>query len=745
MMRHVSEDIAALFILLCAIGLFFFRLFVPQPMLIVTPDYGRSDAWHFSFPTKFALSQSLRERSLPLWRDDIGSGFPLFAEGQTGALFLPNLLLFRTLPAVPAYNLALMGTIVTLALGMYWWCRVMDCSPIASLFAAGSLSFSGLTMSQLPHITLLQGISLLPAIASASTILTTGNRPFLWTGMLSLLLTQQIFAGFPQATFLTLLLSGAIVIRHTIRTKRPNTAAWWLLGVGLGITGGAAQLLPSWEFLRAGTDPSGFSPATASMFSMPLKHLASLVSPFALGNPKFGTYPPFYAFDGSIFWENTAYIGLLPLLLLVGHLVRRRKPPQSGFWWLIAGISLLLAWGKYAPTYLLFSIWPMTLFRVPSRFLWLMIVAIVILGALTIDTIRPRVRTKRTTLLLWGVIMLHIASLGTVWWNYHLMEPAETWLRTPVIKQTVGTDRIMTIANGAVHNQTMAKTGWGNPDAFRFLRENASPDSNMLWGISQHDVYAGRYLKRPAITDTLLSQSLHTDESMATVSAHTLLDMFAIRYVVSLLPLDARDLNPVQRETDGSRTMTVYENPSAVPRAYISYEATTAATLTEAVTILSGPAFIPGVTTLLERQAVSQMPEYASFVSSHAPAGQPASSVDWLHRSHTDILLRVRADRNALLVLADTYYPGWIANVDGNTTPVLAANLSQRAVFVPQGTHTVSFTYEPKSLWWGSIASVAGFIIIVCLMTVPTFFSAVHIRKTAPVHARYRRDTRRRS
>jgi hypothetical protein len=53
---------------------------------------------------------------------------------------------------------------------------------------------------------------------------------------------------------------------------------------------------------------------------------------------------------------------------------------------------------------------------------------------------------------------------------------------------------------------------------------------------------------------------------------------------------------------------------------------------------------------------------------------------------------------NGLLVLHDTYYPGWIAEIDGRLSPILRADELFRAVELPAGTHHVLFRFTPFSL-----------------------------------------------
>lgn len=68
----------------------------------------------------------------------------------------------------------------------------------------------------------------------------------------------------------------------------------------------------------------------------------------------------------------------------------------------------------------------------------------------------------------------------------------------------------------------------------------------------------------------------------------------------------------------------------------------------------------------------------------------------------------VSAVSPAVLVLRDTYYPGWQVRIDGEPAELLRADGLFRAVAVPAGTHTVAFDFAPDSLRFGAIISVAA-------------------------------------
>src|SRR5688572_7172495 len=113
-MKSWIKEAAAISTIALVVIVFFLRLFWPVSQLIVTPDFGRSDAWDFSFGMKYALADALHKGTLPLWESRVGDGFPLLAEGQTGALFVPNLVLFSLPDTTTAYNIALVFSLITM-------------------------------------------------------------------------------------------------------------------------------------------------------------------------------------------------------------------------------------------------------------------------------------------------------------------------------------------------------------------------------------------------------------------------------------------------------------------------------------------------------------------------------------------------------------------------------------------------------------------------------------------------------
>ena len=91
----------------------------------------------------------------------------------------------------------------------------------------------------------------------------------------------------------------------------------------------------------------------------------------------------------------------------------------------------------------------------------------------------------------------------------------------------------------------------------------------------------------------------------------------------------------------------------------------------------------------------------------------PTDRVEMVAYTPERVEMRTHSDDQALLVLSDSYYPGWTALVDGEPAPIYPTNVLFRGVFVPAGDHTVVMTFRPSDWLRGLWVSAAGVLILV--------------------------------
>ncbi len=88
-------------------------------------------------------------------------------------------------------------------------------------------------------------------------------------------------------------------------------------------------------------------------------------------------------------------------------------------------------------------------------------------------------------------------------------------------------------------------------------------------------------------------------------------------------------------------------------------------------------------------------------------------AVKWLGRSPEEEILQVSTPEAAFLVISEAFYPGWKAAIDGKPTEIYRANFAFRAVAIPAGRHTVTFSYRPLSFKIGAWVSIATLALII--------------------------------
>jgi hypothetical protein len=144
----------------------------------------------------------------------------------------------------------------------------------------------------------------------------------------------------------------------------------------------------------------------------------------------------------------------------------------------------------------------------------------------------------------------------------------------------------------------------------------------------------------------------------------------------------------------GSGGLRLFRNPSAFPRTWTVHEVALAATPVEAQRMLRDP----GID--LRRRA----PVGAPLPALEACAGDEARVVEY-QPDRVAVTASLRC--TGLVVLADTWFPGWRAEVDGRPAEILEVYGALRGVVAGAGTHRIEFRYRPASVSAGA-AMTAG-------------------------------------
>jgi len=259
------------------------------------------------------------------------------------------------------------------------------------------------------------------------------------------------------------------------------------------------------------------------------------------------------------------------------------------------------------------------------------------------------------------------------------------------------------------HTDTLAgypspsSQGWAvHRGKFKDCLNTLPLNSNMIWNVPSLSGFSPlqtlslkTLLGRPEATQTVIP----FDISPA-------LDLLGARYILTgraSMPQKYRLL----AEIGGLR---LYENPAALPRTFIVHRARRCADPDAALAELVSPSFDYRNELLLHG---SERPRRNAVKARSAPG----ESAVILRDTGDLITVKARLRGPGYLVLADQFYPGWEALVDGRARPVLKADYMLKAVGLPGGTHTVQFRFRPRSFRIGlsiTMGSLVALFLWIC-------------------------------
>ncbi|OGG01845.1 hypothetical protein A2Z33_01170 [Candidatus Gottesmanbacteria bacterium RBG_16_52_11] len=704
---------AGLFII-CISLLFHIRIFLPELSIYATHEVGINDIWHFNYPMKDLLSKSLHSYSLPVWTDLIGGGFPVLAEGQVGTFNLLNLTLFGLLPTPWAYNIAYIALFSISGMGMFLFCRRKRISYTASLIASISFMFSGFFVSHISHFVLLQSAVFFPILVYSADILLEGKK---YAGfiMFSLFLSQQIFSGFPQMVFISLLFIMFYGIFRSLAERIPVSRLILLcLAIAAGFFLSSAQIFPTYEMAKLSYRSVGLDVGELLYYKFPASHFLLFLSPFAFGNPQTGSYPTANLINGSLFWESACYIGILPLLFAGIGLWRWRRIPAGAFYLLALIFFGLLMIGGSGPLYFLLTMPGFSFFRFSSRYLLVFLFLLCVLAAYGFDFLIGNLKNTGRILkiIIPGVLIsLVLFDLFRTWFSYHPVIPYSQFLPDPesaaVLKKT-GSGTVYSFKSNSAVFEEYTSTLSGKLNRYREYRNYLIPDSNILYGIPSVNYYAALFPTRIGEINALLGNEYMLESTPAarlTDASVRTLRIRNVSTVLSPLPLENDTLSPAVspgiRLPVSQRQLYIYRLNNTLPK-YKAYTALRPVrTLEDFSKIFVSRTFDESGELIVENEfpRISQTEQLKfSFFPEYYSGTYEKTAVE--------------VNQDAILSVAKSYYPGWTAAVDGVPTAVFPVNLFNIGLLIPEGRHTVELRFEPDSVRTGIGITIAGYLII---------------------------------
>jgi hypothetical protein len=739
------------------------------------------DAMVLNFPLRTWAASRMLEGRLPLWCPEIACGFPLFAEGQAGVLYLPNWPFFALMPA---HHAAAWSTILHFILAGLFTCgylRALRCRPAAALLGGLAFQWGGFLVLRALFLNMINTVVWLPALCwLAEHWLARPEKRRGTVAMMTVVITLVLLAGHPQAAAYTLVFWWLLFLWRAlplIRGGWKNRRALLvpLLLVPLAATGLAAvQLVPTLELTRVSARAGGIREELLMHSSLPPTHLAALILPGLFGEPADGSWR---AAEDGFYWELQAWPGIIPLYLALLAALALRSPPAR-FHACAAIVALVLALGKYTFFGKLLVWLPLLQnFRIPARFLFIFGFSAAVLAGLGLETLlaaagrqgdgpiwnRPALRRSGAiiTALLSGCIVAVIAVNGAA-----LLRPAafrggaqllRDLLLVPVLALALGalvhTARrhrrgpamlaagaiLLTLLDLGIH-------GWGYNRTIDPAVYRTSPRTVCL---ARQEI-GGRGRQRVAglVNDSNSALRWHDGWDLDPQNYRTYfstLHMYGptafgletacfdawsplqiLRYrELNRLPLDTLlDLAGVgivaSPRLPAGRYEALLEEPGFT--LYRNPDPLPRVQLVHRAWLIhSVPRMLACLADPLfdpRREIVLDGPDGETRSLGAASLARPEDEARIIRYEDRLVEVEYQTAAEGWLCLGDTWYPGWEAELDGEAVPILRANVAFRAIRAPAGTHTVVFSYRPASLILGLWISALSALLLLPLALV---------------------------
>jgi hypothetical protein len=662
-------------------------------------------------------SEGLHRGELRLWNPYLFCGYPLYSDHQIHPFYPPNLAFHALLPYRGAYDLNLLLHFFFSGAAMYWLLRGSGRSPFAATLGGALWMLLGYNTHWI-STGILMGASVFAPLALLGIQTGLARRDLRPLAQGGLAQGLVLLGSHGQHALHLMIFFSAWLAVSWIRD--PEARRFILKGgaifVGASLGVGAAAILTQLDSISNGLRVPGED--------LGLHYASPWILPLYMSGVAAGKV--LVPSDDLIRSEFTIYAGVAASLLAVLGAVRGFRDPWIRFLAIFAVATLLVAFLK--PLAELLLLIPGLNLGMPARWLYVFGFCLVPLAASGVDALREDPSRTLRPLAAGGVVCLALllVRIGHGAWIESLVGAAlaAAWLVSAGLGSRfspalcLAAILIDLLPNFMAFNRHADPAPLERPVAeisslprsepwrgAGNLRLGGAPESMRPWTflvgqnlLALHGVEAP--LGYEAIAPLSAAQYcllmnggkgvMGSGRVLAVLRPESrLLDLANVKYFFMAWPEPPA---PGYRKSGASGSLSIWENPHALPRAYLASHALKASDENEAAGWLQSKDFDPRTTVVLQ---TSELPRTA----------EGGGGVSWTWRDSDRIELSVDAKADALLVVSDTDYPGWEASVDGVATPILRANLAFRAVAVPGGKHQVTMRFRPRSARVGLILS----------------------------------------
>ncbi len=662
------------------------------------------------------------QRHVPLWDPYLWNGQPLLGQAQPGGAYPLNWALFL-LPLshgkIGMYSLQWYFVAIhwMAAMFCYWLCRDLGHSRLASVLGGCVFSFSAyLGTASWPQM--INGAVWAPLVFLFELRAIEGKSPVRNAILSGTFLGVSWLSGHHQAPLLLTLAWGGVWVYHGARAGRGWAAHLRLAALGLVfmLLTGALQILPAYEYGRLAVRWVGADSALGWDQVVPYAiHARYSLKPSSLFSIVFP----------ALSRNSDPYVGVAAFTLALAAIGLRWRERWVPLFGTLALASIVFALGEHSVFHgLLYGLIPMVeKARVPSAAVFLFGLSIAVLASFAADgmpalsspwprraTISALVFGGATAAIVFGVYAAHglavtfddrvmvtafaallVAGLLHAWNRGAITRTQGATLALLLVLFELGNNAGYVLAD----RSDTGKTQWmdrlqSNGDIARFLASRPRPfriecdDASLPLDWAEWNGFATVRATTASVTTNIVEREFSSWQFRA---------LSGVRYRIARTAVlaDERDI------FTGASGLKVFEQPQAFPRAWAVHRVLRAtagdtpnAVISQHLSDLRAEALTTGDAPAL----------------SDCPVSGEETTLEEL--SGGSVRVRARLNCGAMIVVSDTWYPGWEARVDGRRAPIYEADGCFQGIAAPKGSHEILLRYRPASVEAGAALSLAG-------------------------------------
>lgn len=698
-----------IFIAFATIAIFFLREGIFNQKIVWGHDTPK-----IIYPFTKLLDSSLKEHKFTLWTPNIYFGFPIGSEqGQYGIFYPPNLL-HAFLPLQTALTTLYFIHIFLAAAFTYILCRLLKIGIFGATISAIAFMLNGFIIAHLQYPSHVYAYPYLPL---SIILLELGLRQKrnIFFALSGTAIGVGFLTGHPNIPTISLIAAFLyLVIKFVQKETKIQSIFVFLSGVVLISLPYSSQLVTLVP-LSIRANGVTFADATNASFSF-YDFITFLFPNFFFGNLQstwaFANNWHFWTYWGQV--ETAGFLGISTIMLTVLSVLKIKDKKILPFF-LILAVALVIALGKNTPIYtLLFKVPVFNGLRAPGKFIYLVDFCLAILAGFGTEVLLSPNFPKKIKLFMLGIVpfvVVLLFTLGNLLGSYpnqvydfvknhysklgplYNLESASTFRKVfsySVAEQTkVGFVTSLLLFVTFMLIVTKPKNRVIQVCAVIILVAEVLIFAN---GVNPWKKESEIYTKDNPIINQLKG-SLGVDNRIYTSSSQwsNFMPNQLLNYQIpeasgfSSLPL--KKFEDWQKEVESGLSVNDISLLAQSGVSYTYYPRNGKVLLTTVRNSLTR-AF---TTHFWQSDGSDEIKLLKPNPASITPAKIITSEPDYTKITST-------SQTPELLVLNDTFYPGWKASINGNVAKIYKVNGLFRGVFVPMGKNTIEFKYNPPFL-----------------------------------------------